>query len=283
MVKKNQGRAVLISGCSTGIGRATAFALQDRGYKVIASARREKDLKSLSDAGLKHVLELDLADSASVQRAARDALELCDGKLYALFNNAGFGQPGAVEDVTRDALREQFETNVFGLHELTRALMPSFLAQREGRIIQHSSILGFLGMSYRGAYVSSKFALEGLSDVMRLELKGTGIFVSLIEPGPIVSQFRANALEAFERNVDIESSRHKAHYNSVLGRLKKEGPAMPFTLGPEAVVKRVVHALESKSPKPRYYVTTPTYVFAFIKRLLSHRQFDMIINKAQKL
>ncbi|MBE9568220.1 MAG: SDR family NAD(P)-dependent oxidoreductase, partial [Proteobacteria bacterium] len=186
----------------------------------------------------------------------------------------------AVEDLSRDNLKYQFETNVFGWLELTNLVIPVMRQQGYGRIIQNSSVLGFVAMPFRGAYNASKFAIEGLSDTLRLELKDSNIFVCLIEPGPITSRFRANAVQALEQHIDIENSVHRDKYLGVLARLKKKGPAAPFTLPPEAVLKRVVHALESKSPKIRYSVTFPTYLFAFLKRLLSHRQLDMILSKA---
>ncbi len=207
-------------------------------------------------------------------------MQLTDGKLYALFNNGAFGLPGAVEDLTRDSLKLQFETNVFGWLELTNLVIPVMRKQGFGRIIQNSSVLGFVAMPFRGAYNASKYAIEGLSDTLRLELKDTDIHVSLIEPGPIISQFRANAVKALQQHIDIENSVHRDKYIDVLERLNKQGPAAPFTLPPEAVLKRVIVILESKTPKPRYYVTFPTYLFAFLKRLLGHRQLDYLLARA---
>ena len=275
-------KAILISGCSTGIGLKTAEVLQARGYQVIASCRRENDIENLKARGLKHVIQLDVACSTSIDRAIESALSLCDGKLFALFNNAGFGQPGALEDVSREVLRQQFETNVFGVHELTQKLIPTFLRQGDARIIQHSSILGLLGMSGRGAYCASKYALEGLTDVMRLELRNTPIKISLIEPGPILSDFRKNSLLALKQNIDIENSRHRALYEAAITRMETEGPAMPFTLPAGAVTKRVIRILESRNPKPRYYVTTPTYFLSAMKRILPHRAFSALVGKLEK-
>jgi short-subunit dehydrogenase len=212
--------------------------------------------------------------------AVKQTLELTDGKLYALFNNGAYGQPGAVEDLTRDTLRKQFEINLFGWLELTNALLPTMIAQGYGRIIQNSSILGFAAMPFRGAYNASKFALEGLSDTLRMELNGTGIYVSLIEPGPILSDFRKNALLALCANVDIDQSRFATNYRQSIERLSKAGPGMRFTLGPEAVYQRLRHALEAKHPKPRYYVTFPTYLMGYLKRLLSTRMMDKILRRA---
>lgn len=276
---KNQQKPVLITGCSTGIGYCVAKGLKQRGYQVIATARREESVKQLNDEGFDS-LQLDLADSASIQHAFKQVMQLTDGKLYALFNNGAFGLPGAVEDLTRDNLKYQFETNVFGWLELTNLVIPLMRKQGYGRIIQNSSVLGFVAMPFRGAYNASKYAIEGLSDTLRLELINTNIYISLIEPGPIISQFRANAVKELQQHIDMENSVHREKYLGVLERLNKQGPSAPFTLPPEAVLKRVIFALESKKPKPRYYVTFPTYLFAFLKRILSHRQLDYWLAKA---
>lgn len=272
-------KAVLVTGASSGIGYYCAKALQRDGYLVIASCRKIADVSRLQAEGLT-CIQLDLADSDSVQNGAREALDLAGGKIYGLFNNGAYGQPGAVEDLSRETLRKTFETNLFGWVELTNALLPQMLEQGEGRIVQNSSVLGFAAMPMRGAYNASKFALEGLSDTLRLELKGTGVEVSLIEPGPILSQFRNNALGALTRNIDRDSSRHKAKYEAAIERLSKKGPAMKFTQGPDAVYKRLKHALESKRPKPRYYVTVPTFLLGYLKRILSTRALDKILVKA---
>lgn len=275
----NDQKTVLITGCSSGIGHCVAAGLKQRGYRVIATARRAESVAQLKAEGFES-LQLNLADSASVQQAFIDIMQLTDGKLYALFNNGAFGLPGAVEDLTRDNLKFQFETNVFGWLELTNLVIPVMRRQGFGRIIQNSSVLGFVAMPFRGAYNASKFAIEGLSDTLRLELKDTNIYISLIEPGPILSRFRANAVAALQQHIDIEHSVHREKYLGVLERLNKEGPAAPFTLPPEAVLKRVIHALEARKPRVRYYVTFPTYLFAFLKRLLSHRQLDYLLAKA---
>jgi len=272
-------KTVLLTGCSSGIGYCVAAALKQRGYRVIATARRQESVDQLKNEGFES-LQLDLAESESIQQAFKQIMLLTDGKLYALFNNGAFGLPGAVEDLSRDNLKFQFETNVFGWLELTNLVIPVMRQQGFGRIIQNSSVLGFVAMPFRGAYNASKYAIEGLSDTLRLELKDTNIYISLIEPGPITSQFRANAVKAFQQHIDIENSVHREKYLAVLERLNKKGPAAPFTLPPESVLKRVVYALESKRPKARYYVTFPTYLFAFLKRILSHRQLDFLLAKA---
>lgn len=271
-------RSILITGCSSGIGYACALGLQRRGYLVVASARRQTDVARLRDQGL-NAVQLDLNDPGSIASGLEQALALTGGNLYALFNNGAYGQPGAVEDLSRDCLRAQFETNLFGWHELTCRVILMMRSQGEGRIVQNSSILGLVTMPYRGAYVASKFALEGLTDTLRLELAGTGIGVSLIEPGPILSSFRDNAVKKWREYIDTEHSPHKDAYLAMERRLKKVGPAAPFTLPPEAVLGRLIHALESPRPKPRYYVTTPTYVLASLRRVLGTRLLDRVLHR----
>lgn len=271
-------KAVLITGCSSGIGLCVARGLKQRGYRVIATARKSQDVERLRQSGLESVA-LDLADSTSIQQAVAQILSMTDNRIYALFNNGAYGQPGAVEDLTREALRAQFETNLFGWHELTCKIIPVMRRQGEGRIIQNSSVLGLVALAYRGAYNASKFALEGLSDTLRLELRGSGISVSLIEPGPIESHFRANAYAMWQRHVDAPHSAHRAAYLAMQERLTRDGPAAPFTLPPEAVLKRVIHALESPRPKIRYPVTVPTYLFGMLKRLLPDRLLDQLLRR----
>ena len=271
-------RSILITGSSTGIGECVALALHERGYRVFASVRNPDDCARIASAGIE-TLVLDYRDSASIRAAASEVLEKTNGQLYALFNNGAYGQPGACEDLSREAIREQFETNVFGWMELTNLLLPAMRARGEGRIIQNSSILGFAAMPMRGAYNASKFAIEGFSDTMRLELDGSGIHVCLIEPGPITSRFRANAYEAFLRHIDGESSVHRDTYLKMHERFQKTGNASRFTLPAEAVLKRVVHALESPRPKIRYPVTFPTYLFGWLKRFLSDRTLDRLLRR----
>ncbi|MES9830062.1 MAG: SDR family oxidoreductase [Candidatus Thiodiazotropha sp.] len=266
-------KSVLITGCSSGIGHCVATGLKNRGYRVFASARKEQDVADLQRQGFES-LQLDLDDSSSIDQAVDQVLKRTDGRLYGLFNNGAYGQPGAVEDLSREALRRQFETNLFGWHELTCRIIPTMRKQGEGRIIQNSSILGFITLPYRGAYVASKYALEGLSDTLRLELVGSGIHVSLIEPGPIESKFRENAHRMFQKHIDSPHSVHRQYYQSLINRLEKQGPAAPFTLPAEAVLEKVIHALQSSRPKPRYHVTFPTHLFALLRRLLSSRAMD---------
>jgi len=271
-------KSVLITGCSSGIGLVVAEGLQDKGYRVFATVRKVSDVARLTAAGFES-LQLDLADPVSIRTAVDDILGRTGGTLDALFNNGAYGQPGAVEDLSREVLRAQFETNLFGWHELTNRVIPVMRRQGHGRIIQNSSVLGFVALRFRGAYNASKFALEGLTDTLRLELAGSGIHVSLIEPGPIASRFRENAFRAYQRNIDPDSSVHREMYRRMEERLTKEGPAVPFTLPAEAVLGKVIHALESRRPKARYYVTFPTYLFGFLKRVLSDRMLDRVLNK----
>ncbi|SFI48861.1 SDR family oxidoreductase [Nitrosomonas sp. Nm34] len=272
-------KSILITGCSSGIGYCVAHALHKRGYRVFATARRQESVERLLTEGLES-LRLDLNEPDSIQQAFEEIMHRTHGQLYALFNNGAYGLPGAVEDLSREALRAQFETNVFGWLELTNLVLPIMRKQGYGRIIQNSSVLGFAAMPFRGAYNASKYAIEGLSDTLRLELMGTQIFVSLIEPGPIATQFRANALKALQKYINIDNSFHGEKYRAVLERLNKQGPAVPFTLPPEAVLKKVIHALEAHHPQPRYYVTFPTYLFGFLKRFLSIRLLDKLLAKA---
>ncbi|MCH9639464.1 MAG: SDR family oxidoreductase [Betaproteobacteria bacterium] len=272
-------KTILITGCSSGIGYCVAKALHERGYRVFATARRQESVDMLRAEGLESFY-LDLTDSNSIHWAFEEVMRRTDGELYALFNNGAYGLPGAVEDLERDALRVQFETNVFGWQELTNLAIPVMRRQNYGRIIQNSSVLGFVSLPFRGAYNASKYAIEGLSDTLRLELKGTKVFVSLIEPGPIASQFRINSVKALAKYVDVDKSFHREKYQGVLKRLNTKGPAVPFTLPPEAVLKRVIHALEATNPQPRYYVTFPTYLFGVLKRLLSTRVLDVILAKS---
>ena len=272
-------KSVLVTGCSSGIGRCVAVGLQQRGYRVIATARGQRDLDDLEQQGLE-AIHLELDQPASIAATVTQVLERCDGHVFGLFNNAAYGQPGAVEDLTWEVLEAQLRTNLLGWHELTRLLIPGMRQRGEGRIIQNSSVLGLVAMPYRGAYICSKFALEGLTDTLRLELYGSGVRVSLIEPGPIVSRFRENSHAKFKQNIDAENSVHREQYRALEARLASDGPTTAFTLPPEAVLKKVVHALESRHPRARYAVTTPTHVFAALRRLLSTRQLDWLLRRA---
>ncbi|PRY73685.1 SDR family oxidoreductase [Halomonas ventosae] len=274
-------RSVLVTGCSSGIGHAAAHALARRGWRVFATARREADLAGLRDSGLEAV-PLDLDDSDAIAACVATVLEATDGRLDALFNNAAYGQPGAVEDLSRTVLRAQLETNLLGTHELTCRVLPVMRRQGHGRIVQNSSVLGLAALPYRGAYVCSKFALEGLTDTLRLELTGSGIQVSLIEPGPIASRFRENAYRAFKAHIDTAHSAHADTYRAVEARLAGDDSGGRFTLGAEAVVAKLVHALESPRPRARYYVTLPTHLFGTLKRLLGTRALDRVLLRSTR-
>lgn len=272
-------RSILITGCSSGIGLDAARGLKTRGWRVFATCRQEADCERLRAEGLES-FRLDYADEASIVDAVAEALRRTGGTLDALYNNGAFACPGALEDLPRGALREIFETNLFGYHDLTRRIIPVMRAQGHGRVVNCSSVLGLVGMTWRGAYVATKFAMEGLTDVMRIEMKGTGIDIILIEPGPIATRIRENAVPHFERWIDWEHSARREQYVSLRGRLygvktKKD----TFELGPEAVTAKLIRALEDRRPKPRYYVTTPTYLMGFLRRVLSTRLLDWVIAK----
>ncbi len=268
-------RSILITGCSSGIGLASAREMKARGWRVFATARKPEDLARLRDEVAVESLYLDYAEPASIAEAAKHVLAETEGKLTALFNNGGYGQLGAVEDLTPDVLRAQFEANVFGWHDLNRRVIPSMRARGEGRIVFCSSMLGLVAGPYRGAYCASKFAIEALADTLRMELATTGIRIVLIEPGPIASRFLEHALQAYRRNIDLEGSPHREIYRARIARMEAGG-SQTFKLGPEAVAAKLVKALESRTPKPRYYVTVPTYVAAFLRRLLPTRALDAI-------
>ena len=272
-------RSVLITGCSSGIGYDAAHTLHSRGWRVFATCRQEADCARLQGEGLESFV-LDYADEASITAAVAETLSRTGGTLDALYNNGAFACPGAVEDLPRGALREIFETNLFGYHDLTRQVIPVMRRQGHGRIVNCSSVLGLVGAKWRGAYVSTKFAMEGLSDVLRFEMAGTGIDVILIEPGPIGTDIRAKAIPHFEKWIDWEASARREEYTALRGRLYgvKDKPDA-FELPPSAVTAKLIHALESKRPRARYYVTVPTYIAGFARRILPTRMLDWVIGR----
>lgn len=274
----SQTRSILITGCSSGIGYQVAKDLNQRGYQVIASARDYKDVERLNNEGL-FCLQLDLTDTQSIKNAFDACLEYSQGSLYGLFNNGAYGQAGAVEDLTRESMSLQFETNVIGTMELTNLAIPIMRQQNMGRILFNSSILGFIALKFRGAYTASKYAIEGFADTLRLELSDTKISTCLIEPGPIETQFRANSYKMYQKYIDRDSSQFKQEYLISEKRLLKKGAAVPFTLPASAITPKVIHALESGRPKARYYVTKPTYALAYLKRILSNKCLDKILLK----
>ena len=268
------GRTVLITGCSSGIGLASAREMKARGWRVFATARKPEDIARLKGEGFDS-LYLDHAEPESIEAAVSEVLAATGGRLDALFNNGAYGQPGAVEDLRREVLRAQFEAGFFGWHDLTRRVIPVMRQQGHGRIVFCSSVLGLISAPYRGAYCATKFAVEALADALRMELAGTGIDIVLIEPGPIASRFLEHALEAYRRHIDLEASPHAEIYQTRIAKLE-EGGDQTFKLGPEAVALKLARALESRRPKPRYYVTVPTYVAALLRRVLPTRLLDAI-------
>lgn len=272
-------KSILITGCSSGIGYATAQRLHRHGWNVIATCRKPEDVARLKQEGLT-CLCLDVDDSASIQAAFAEALVLTQGTLNAFFGNAGYGQPGAVEDVPRAALRAAFETNVFGMWECIATAMRIFRAQGHGRILVNSSVLGFAAMPWRGAYNSSKFALEGLCDTLRHETCAGEIYVSLLQPGPIATRFRANALAQFQQHIDAQNSVHHQAYARQLARMQSEDKVGGFTLSADACAAVAERALNARRPKARYRVTLPTHAFALLKRLLPTPILDRLLRKA---
>ncbi len=272
-------KSILITGCSSGIGRNAAETLKRRGWRVFATCRSEDDCAGLREQGFES-FRLDYEDEDSIEIAVATVLERTQGRLDALFNNGAYAIPGAVEDLSRDALRSIFEANLLGWHDLTARVIPVMRAQGYGRIVQCSSVLGFVSAPWRGAYVATKYALEGLSDTLRMELRDSGIAVVLIEPGPIATDFRKNAAREFEKWIDWEKSALAQLYRDrLLKRLYDAGTKKDrFELPASAVSKKLVLALESRRPRPRYFVTTPTYLADLIRRLLPTRAADRILS-----
>ena len=268
--------AIIITGCSTGIGAHCARALKADGWRVFATVRREEDRATLESDGIEALI-MDYTQAETITALVAAVAERTGGRIDALFNNGAYGQPGAVEDLSTDILRDQFETNVFGWHELTRQVIPYMRRHGHGRIVQCSSILGLVPYRFRGAYTASKFALEGLSVTLRMELQGSGIHVSLIEPGPITSRFTATALKHIEANIDLENSAHAVEYKRQLARLNGTGPVNRHKLGPEAVYDVLKHALTARRPRPHYPVTTPAKQGVLLKRFLPADLFYRIM------
>lgn len=271
---------VLITGCSSGIGLSTALRLQKAGFHVFATARKAEDVAKLKQLGFESV-QLDVGNSESIHQALEVIRAQTQGRLYAIINNAGYGQAGAVEDLTRDMLRQQFETNVFGLVELTNLVLPWMRLHGEGRIVNISSVVGLVSFPIRGAYNASKYAVEALSDALRVELKDTHIKVSLVEPGPITTKFGENVVKE-NLMANMDKSPNKERYQRIM--INRENPRkgfsiFSFSLPPEAVADKILHALTSEKPRRRYYVTLPTYFFAIIKRLCPAAVIDWLMWK----
>jgi NAD(P)-dependent dehydrogenase (short-subunit alcohol dehydrogenase family) len=271
-------RTVLVTGCSSGIGLATAKLLQAKGWQVYATVRKEEDVERLKAIPV-HPVRCDMNDSASIQAAVKQVLASSGGRCDALINNAGYAEPGAIEDIKPAQLQRQFQTNVFGLHELTCALIPVMRAQGHGRIVMISSILGLVSLPYRGAYNASKHALEAMASAMRMELHGSGVRVSVVQPGPIVSRFRDNAHKAFTQ-APPEQTAHRQHYQA-WQQAHQQASDMPFSLGPEAVAKRCLHALSHTRPRNYYKVTLPCYVLACLHNLLPSACMDALLRYAK--
>ncbi len=274
-----QAKNVLITGCSSGIGRATAELLHQQGYNIIASARQAADVEALEQAGFTSI-ELDMASSESIREAVKRVRVLFGGELDAVFHNAAYGQPGAIEDLPGDAFRAQFESNLFGIHELTRMLLPDMIKRRKGRIILNSSVLGFVAMPYRGAYNASKYALTGWADTLRLELRGTGVDVVLLEPGPINTRFRANAYEAFKKHIKTENSRHLVTYQQMIKNFQASSSPSKFALSAGETAAVVLKILRADRPRIHYGVTMPTHLFRVLKKILPSRWLDSILSRA---
>ena len=269
---------ILITGCSSGIGLQTALTLKENNYKVYASARKEEDVEMLRNLGFE-TFKIDVRNKEEITQALETIIKN-DIKLDVVFNNAGYGQPGAVEDLSVDTLKEQFDTNFFGLHEVTLQAMKIFRAQGFGKIIQHSSVLGIISLKYRGAYNASKYAIEGITDTLRQEVLGSNIFISTINTGPVTSKFRENALIKFNKNIQIEGSFFEEVYKKELKvRLESNDNNAPFNLPATSVANVVLKIMQTQKPKPRYYVTKATYILGFLKRVLSTSLMDKLLNK----
>ena len=269
---------ILITGCSSGIGLETALILKRNGIKVYASARKDKDIEMLKDLGF-ITFKIDIRNKDEIKYALETILKN-DLKLDAVFNNAGFGQPGAVEDLSVEVLKEQFNTNFFGLHEVTIQALKIFRAQGYGKIIQHSSVLGIISLKFRGAYNASKYAIEGLNDTLRQEVLGSQIYISTVNTGPVTSKFRENALKKFNKNITIEGSFWEETYKKELkARLETTEDKALFNLPASSVANTVLKIMNTKKPKPRYYVTTATHLLGFFKRILPTSILDRLLNK----
>ncbi|MDN5088336.1 SDR family NAD(P)-dependent oxidoreductase [Aliarcobacter butzleri] len=269
---------ILITGCSSGIGLETALILKNNGIKVYASARKDKDIQMLKDLGFT-TFKIDVRNKKEIEFALKTILEN-DLKLDCVFNNAGFGQPGAVEDLSVKTLKKQFNTNFFGLHEVTIQAMKIFRTQGYGKLIQHSSVLGIIALKFRGAYNASKYAIEGINDTLRQEVMGSNIFISTINTGPVTSNFRENALKNFNKDIKIKGSFWEETYNLELKkRLESKEDKALFNLPASSVGNVVLKIMNSKKPKPRYYVTKATHILGFFKRVLSTSLLDKLLNK----
>jgi short-subunit dehydrogenase len=276
-------RSVLVTGCSSGIGLAAAELLDSHGWKVFPTARRVEDLEMLEAKGFA-AIQLDVASSVSIAATVGQVLDENGGQLGAVVNNAGFGMPGAIQDLSREAMRDQFEVNVFGLQELTNRLIPVFRRQGHGRIVNISSVVGRLSLPFMGIYSASKFALEAISDAQRVELSPDAISVSLVEPGPIRTCFSANCAGKGEAKLDVEASAFGPAYEKYFAKRRNGGMSEDrFRLPPEAVARKILHALESPRPRIRYKVTLPAYLGDWAARVVPAGVIDrMMVRHVEK-
>lgn len=272
-------KTILITGCSSGIGYDAAHGLRQRGWRVFASCRQAADCARLQGEGFEAPL-IDYTQPETIASGLAEVLDATGGSLDALFNNGAHATPGAVEDLPVDALRAIFEANVFGWHDLTRQVIPIMRAQGHGRIVNHSSVLGFVTAPWRAAYNATKFATEGLTDTLRIEMRDTPIQVITLNTGPVTSKIRQNAIPHFERWIDWRASPRAQDYESrLMKRLYEDRGPDTFELPPSAVTAKLVHALESAKPRPRYYITTATYLMGAARRLLPTPALDWLVSK----
>ncbi|NHV09552.1 SDR family oxidoreductase [Cronobacter turicensis] len=253
-------KSLLITGCSSGIGLACAHELRRQGFQILAACRKPDDVARMNTLGFTGI-ELDLDSPQSVEAAAQEVIRLTNNRLYGIFNNGGYGVYGPLATISRAQMEQQFSANFFGAHQLTMLLLPAMLPHGEGRIVNTSSVMGLISTPGRGAYAASKYALEAWSDALRMELRYSGVKVSLIEPGPIRTRFTENVNQT-QTDKPVENP----------------GIAARFTLGPEAVVAKVRHAFESPNPRIRYPVTLVTHAVGILKRLLPTRIMDKILH-----
>jgi NAD(P)-dependent dehydrogenase (short-subunit alcohol dehydrogenase family) len=268
-------KAVLITGCSSGIGHATALLLVREGWTVYATARRPDTLSDLQAAGCK-TLPLDVTDETSMS-AAVNAVIAAEGAVGVLINNAGYSQSGAVESVPLDQVRRQFETNVFGLIRMCQLVLPGMRDQRWGRIVNLSSMGGRLTFPGGGLYHGSKYAVEAISDALRFEVQGFGVEVIVIEPGLIVTNFGETAAGSVG---DWDGAGPYADFNRDVARAIEDvyhGPLAKLGGGPDAVAKAIAGALNSEHPKTRYPVTVSAHVMINQRRLMPDRLWDRVM------
>jgi NAD(P)-dependent dehydrogenase (short-subunit alcohol dehydrogenase family) len=269
-----KSRPVLITGCSTGIGRATAERLADDGWNVHATARRPESIEDLAQRGCK-THALDVTDERSMESAVEEIGE--DGAIGALINNAGYSQSGALETIPMDSVRRQFETNVFGLLRMCQLVLPAMRSAGSGRIVNLSSMGGKLTFPGGGVYHATKHAVEALSDALRFEVKGFGIDVVIIEPGLIITEFGETAAGSL---AEIEEHGPYSQFNSDVARLTANaytGPMARFGGGPEAVAAKIARALSAARPRTRYTVTASAKVMLGMRRVSTDRMWDRMV------